>query len=273
MKKILFCFVLIFAFVVTWGCASVKTESVKTAKERYVQGINFEEQKNHREAIKAYTSAIELDPKYVDAYIKRGKARFALKPIDCIETHDDFTAAIEIDPKNADAYYERALVNFYMIYNEQGRKDMEMAALLGHKGALAWLGLLKTEEVIRYINLADYLSSKKAPFVYFDFNRADIKPSFYALLNEVGTVLKSRLPKVSIILAGHADIIGSEEYNNALSLRRAKATMNYLIEKSGIAPQRFILKAYGKSKPVAPNDTKEGRARNRRALLTAVEGL
>jgi tetratricopeptide (TPR) repeat protein len=119
MKKILFCFVLIFAFVVTWGCASVKTESVKTAKERYVQGINFEEQKKLREAIKAYTSAIELDPQYVDAYIKRGKARFAFKPIDCIETHDDFTAAIELDPKNADAYYERALVNFYMLYNEQ----------------------------------------------------------------------------------------------------------------------------------------------------------
>jgi len=89
----------------------------------------------------------------------------------------------------------------------------------------------------------------------------------------VGTVLKNSLPKVSIILAGHADIIGSEEYNNALSLKRAKATMNYLIEKNGISPKRFILKAYGKSKPVAPNDTKEGRALNRRTLLTAVEGL
>lgn len=273
MKKILFCFVLIFAFVVTWGCASVKTESLKTANERYVQGINFEEQKKHSEAIKAYTSAIELDPQYVDAYIKRGKVRFALKPIDCIEARDDFTAAIKIDPKNADAYYERALVNFYMLYNEQGRKDMEMAAKLGHKGALAWLGLLKKEEVIRYINLADYLSSKKAPLVYFDFNRADIKPSYYALLDEVGTVLKDRLPKVSIILAGHADIIGTEDYNYTLSLRRAAAIEKYLVEKSGIAPQRFILKAYGKSKPIAPNDTKEGRALNRRVLLTAVEGL
>ena len=150
---------------------------------------------------------------------------------------------------------------------------MEMAARLGHKGALEWLGLLKEEEEIRYINLADYLSSKKAPIVHFDFNRAVIKPSYCALLDEVGTVLKRRLPKVSIILAGHADIIGTEEYNYDLSLRRAKAVMNYLIEKNEIAPQRFILKAYGKSKPVAPNDTKKGRALNRRVLLTAVEGL
>ena len=273
MKKILFCSALIFAFVVTWGCASVKTGSVETAKERFVQGIKFEEQENYREAIKAYSSAIELDPKYVDAYIKRGKARFTLNPIDCINSHEDFTAAIEIDPKNGDAYYERALINFYMLYNEQGRKDMEMAAKLGHKGALEWLGLLKEEEGIKYINLADYLSSKKAPIVYFDFNLADIKPSYYALLNEVGTILKSSLPTVSIILAGHADISGSEEYNNALSLRRAKATMNYLIEVHEIAPQRFILKAYGKSKPVAPNDTEEGRSLNRYVLLTAVEDL
>ncbi|MDO9529733.1 MAG: OmpA family protein [Syntrophales bacterium] len=276
MKKTLFCFVLIFAFVVTWGCVSVKTGSVETAKERFVQGIKCEEQENYREAIKAYTSAIELDPKYVDAYIKRGKARFALKPIDCIETRDDFTTAIEIDPKNADAYYERALVNFYMLYNEQGRNDMEMAARLGHKGALEWLGLLKKEEKekgIKDINLADYLSSKKAPIVYFDFNLADIKPSYYALLDEIGTVLKRNLPKVSIIVAGHADIMGSEEYNDDLSLKRAKATMNYLIEVHEIAPQRFILKAYGRSNPVAPNDTEEGRALNRRVLLTAVEGL
>ncbi len=273
MKKILFCFVLIFAFVVTWGCASLKTGSVETAKERFVQGVNFEEQKNYREAIKAYTSAIELDPQYVDAYMKRGKARFALNPIDSMKTRDDFTSAIEIDPKNADAYYERALVNLYMIYNEQGRKDMEMAAQLGHKGARERLGLLKREEGIGYINLTDYLSSKKAPLVYFDFDRADIKPSYYALLDEVGTVLKSRLPKVSIIVAGHADILGSEDYNNALSLRRAEAVEKYLVEKSGIAPQRFILKAYGKSNPVAPNDTKEGRALNRRVLLTATEGL
>lgn len=272
MKKILFHFVLIFAFAVTWGCASVKTVPVETAKERFVKGIKFEEQKKYREAIEAYTGAIELDPQYTDAYIKRGKANFALDPTEAFKSRDDFTAAIEIDPKNADAYYERALVNFYMIYNEQGRKDMEMAARLGHKGAQKWLGLLKKEEGIGYINLADYLSSKKAPIVYFDFDRDDIKPSYYALLNEVGTVLKNRFPKVSIILAGHADITGSEEYNSALSLRRAKATMNHLIEKSGIAPQRFILKAYGKSKPVAPNDTKEGRALNRRVELTAVEG-
>ncbi|TSA56235.1 MAG: tetratricopeptide repeat protein, partial [Planctomycetaceae bacterium] len=242
----------------------------------FVQGINFEEQQNYREAIKAYTSAIELDPQYVDAYIKRGTARFALKPIDCMETRDDFTTAIEIDPENADAYYERALVNFYMLYNEQGRNDMEMAARLGHKGAQEWLGLLKKEEKkggMKDINLADYLSSKNAPIVYFDFNLADIKPSYYALLDEIGMALERTLPKVSIILAGHADILGSEDYNDTLSLSRAKAVEKYLVGKSWIAPQRFILKAYGKSKPVAPNDTEEGRSLNRCVLLTAVEGL
>ncbi len=273
MKKILFCFVLISAFVVTWGCAPLKTVPVETAKERFAQGIKCEEQGNYKEAVEAYSSAIELDPKYVDAYIKRGKARFALNPIQSLKSRNDFTAAIELDPKNADAYYERALVNFYMIYNEQGTKDMEMAARLGHKGAREWLGLPKSEEEFEYVNLADYLSSKKAPIVYYDFNRDDIKPSYHALLDEIGMVLKIKLPKVSVILAGHADSIGSEDYNNILSLRRAEAVKKYLVEKTGVASQRFILKAYGKSKPAAPNDTEEGRALNRRVLVTGGRSL
>ncbi|MBE9547358.1 MAG: OmpA family protein [Proteobacteria bacterium] len=268
MKKILFSFVLIFAFFVSWQSALAET-----AKEQFVQGISLEEQKNYKEAIKAYTRTIKLNRKYVDAYLRRGKAHFALDPTNCLQTRDDFTTAIELDPKNADAYYERALVNFYMINNEQGRKDMEMAARLGHKGAQEWLGLLKEEEGIRYINLADYLSSKNAPIIHFDFNRADIKSSYYDLLDEIGIVLKRKLPKVSIILAGHADIVGSEDYNYALSLKRAKAVMSYLMERHGIASTRFIPKAYGKSEPIAPNDTEEGRALNRRVLVTAVEGL
>ena len=266
MKKILFCFVLIFAFVIFWQSALAET-----AKEQFKKGINLEEQKNYKEAIETYTRAIKLDSKYVDAYLKRGKAYFALDPTRCLETLEDFNTAIELDPKNADAYYERALINFYMINNEQGRKDMEMAARLGHKGAQEWLGLLKEEEEFRYINLADYLSSKSAPIVHFDFNRANIKPFYYTLLDEIGMVLKRKLPKVSIILSGHADSTGTEKYNYDLSLRRAKSVMNYLVERNEIAPERITLKAYGESDPVAPNDSKEGRALNRRVVLTALE--
>jgi len=66
-----------------------------------------------------------------------------------------------------------------------------------------------------------------------------------------------------ITLAGHTDIVGTEEYNQKLSDRRAKAVADYLIRK-GINPSRINVVGYGSKKPVAPNDTEEGRAKNRR---------
>ncbi len=99
----------------------------------------------------------------------------------------------------------------------------------------------------------------------FDFNKAEIKPKYYKNLDEVVKVLKAN-PDLKVEIQGHTDNIGSAEYNMKLSLRRAQAVADYLI-KHGISPSRLRVKGYGFTRPVAPNDTPEGRALNRRVQL------
>jgi OOP family OmpA-OmpF porin len=98
--------------------------------------------------------------------------------------------------------------------------------------------------------------------INFDSNKADIKPQYYDFLNENVAVLQKN-PTIKIKIMGHTDSIGSDEYNQALSERRAKAIEDYFISK-GVDPNRIFSQGFGESKPVASNDTPEGRSKNRR---------
>jgi outer membrane protein OmpA-like peptidoglycan-associated protein len=71
---------------------------------------------------------------------------------------------------------------------------------------------------------------------------------------------------VNVIVEGHTDSTGSDAYNQALSQRRADAVLNYLVRK-GVPANRLTARGFGKSSPVASNDTREGRALNRRVEL------
>jgi len=75
-------------------------------------------------------------------------------------------------------------------------------------------------------------------------------------------------PTASLLLSAHTDNQGSDQYNLRLSAARAKTVALFLI-KQGISRQRFKVKAYGEKKPIASNDTEEGRRQNRRVELTA----
>jgi OOP family OmpA-OmpF porin len=98
--------------------------------------------------------------------------------------------------------------------------------------------------------------------VHFDFDKANIKPAYQGILNEVAKVM-SMNPGVTMEIDGHTDSTGPDAYNQKLSERRAKAAMTYLVEK-GIAKDRFMVKGFSFHKPIASNDTKDGRAKNRR---------
>ena len=74
-------------------------------------------------------------------------------------------------------------------------------------------------------------------------------------------------PRMRIEVGGHTDGKGTVEYNKKLSENRARAVVEYLISK-GLEPRRLQYKGYGKSKPIAPNDTEEGRSQNRRVEIT-----
>ena len=99
--------------------------------------------------------------------------------------------------------------------------------------------------------------------VYFDSDKAVIKDT--KVLDEAVAILKAN-PKLTGEVHGYTDSTASPEYNQKLSEARAKAVRDYFV-KQGIAPERIRAKGYGETNPVASNDTKEGRAMNRRVEL------
>lgn len=99
--------------------------------------------------------------------------------------------------------------------------------------------------------------------IYFDFDKADIKPVSQTVLDgRLVPVLKEN-PDMKVRIEGHADSTGDERYNQQLSLRRAESVRQYLISQ-GIDEIRLSIAGYGESKPIDTNDTREGRANNRR---------
>jgi OOP family OmpA-OmpF porin len=100
----------------------------------------------------------------------------------------------------------------------------------------------------------------------FDFDKSVIKKKYYSKLDEIAVMIKKD-PKLKVEVQGHTDSVGSDKYNMGLSMRRANAVRDYLIKKGGIAADRLTAVGFGESKPIAPNTTKEGRAKNRRVEL------
>ena len=100
--------------------------------------------------------------------------------------------------------------------------------------------------------------------ILFDFNKATLKPESKDELDKLGGILV-QVPDLKIEIGGHTDAIGSDATNMKLSDERAKAVRDYLVTNfSQINADNLISKGYGESKPVASNDTNEGRAKNRR---------
>lgn len=95
----------------------------------------------------------------------------------------------------------------------------------------------------------------------FDFDSAELSAKAKSDLDKVYEYLSTNIIKVEV--GGHTDSMGADEYNKDLSLRRAQAVVNYLTGK-GIAANRLTAVGYGEEKPVANNDTEEGRQQNRR---------
>jgi OmpA-OmpF porin, OOP family len=98
--------------------------------------------------------------------------------------------------------------------------------------------------------------------IFFDYNKATIKPESFPLLNEVAKVLKSR-PTMTVRIEGHTDDRGGKTYNMKLSRERARSVRNYLI-KAGIDPSRMVSEGFGLTRPLVPNTSDSNRDKNRR---------
>jgi OOP family OmpA-OmpF porin len=114
-------------------------------------------------------------------------------------------------------------------------------------------------------------TSEKVTFAadtFFDFDKAVLKPEGKAKLDDLAGKIKGITLEV-IIAVGHTDAVGSDAYNQRLSLRRAEAVKAYMVSK-GIEANRVYTEGKGEKQPVADNKTAEGRAKNRRVEIEVV---
>jgi peptidoglycan-associated lipoprotein len=99
--------------------------------------------------------------------------------------------------------------------------------------------------------------------VYFDFDKYDIRPADTRILDANAAWLKSN-PNHLVLIEGHADERGTNEYNLALGERRAKSTMNYLVSQ-GVQANRITIISYGEERPTCTEHTEACWAKNRRS--------
>ncbi|MCD6017102.1 MAG: hypothetical protein K0S53_223 [Bacteroidetes bacterium] len=105
--------------------------------------------------------------------------------------------------------------------------------------------------------------------IFFDVNKWDLKAESKAELQKIISFLKAN-PLLKVEFSGHTDNSGEKAFNKTLSNNRAKAIYDYVIEKGAIPATNLSYKGYGDTKPKAPNDSPENKAKNRRTELKIV---
>lgn len=101
--------------------------------------------------------------------------------------------------------------------------------------------------------------------ILFDVNKSALQPAAKDNLNKLAQIL-NKYEETDILIEGHTDSTGPEEYNMDLSIRRANSVGTYLAEDN-VSPVRFKLLGYGETQPLTSNDTAEGRQQNRRVEI------
>ena len=129
---------------------------------------------------------------------------------------------------------------------------------------------VKFQEIELEIGLPDTCVNSIAVLrnIFFDYGKAVLKPESKHELDKVYQLLE-KYPTMRMEISGHTDNVSSEKFNQRLSENRAKSVAKYLIEK-GINKDRLVAKGYAFSKPIADNETKEGRKQNRRVEFKVI---
>jgi OOP family OmpA-OmpF porin len=121
------------------------------------------------------------------------------------------------------------------------------------------------EDYVVTATTRDKIVGFKLDHIQFGFDKSEIEIEFTMELDLVGEILNEN-PDSYIVLAGHTDNRGTEEYNLALSHQRVEAVADYLAKEFNIDLNRVSMFWYGEAAPVASNDTDEGRQQNRRVV-------
>lgn len=105
--------------------------------------------------------------------------------------------------------------------------------------------------------------------VYFDTNKSNINAASQATLDKLAGIL-SEYPDTNVLVVGHTDSTGPDDYNMTLSKQRAQSVTNYFTGQKGLASSRFTTNWFGETQPMYDNSTAEGRSKNRRVNVAIV---
>jgi len=103
--------------------------------------------------------------------------------------------------------------------------------------------------------------------IQFEYNKAIIRPESFDLMAEIAQVINAHPEILKLRIEGHTDNVGSKKFNMKLSLRRAEAVRDYLVNQGKVDASRLEVAGFGFDNPIASNDTEEGRAKNRRVAF------
>jgi len=112
---------------------------------------------------------------------------------------------------------------------------------------------------------------KAGALINFGFDSAEINSDSLPLLDEFGKALKNNFMDTVILIAGHTDNEGSNDYNQTLSEQRAEAVVEYLKTSHGINPDKLLSKGFGETQPIIDNNTEKNRFINRRVEFVRID--
>ncbi|WP_157977803.1 OmpA family protein, partial [Paraburkholderia kururiensis] len=157
------------------------------------------------------------------------------------------------------------------------RDELDRYARIGVPLRLSF-GMFRGARLVPSLNeaIASYVPPPPPPAVVtldsmslFDSGKAQLRPGSTRAMVGALEMIKAH-PDKRILVAGYTDNVGTPKSNLNLSAARAEAVRDWLIEASGIPATQFAIQGYGDTRPVATNDTPEGRARNRRVEITLI---
>lgn len=240
MKNVLFLIVFTFSFGLS--CFSQTSDSLNPFTDK--------------EILKLSSQIYELEKK--DSLARATEPNgFDLKDHNTIM---DKTLLIDLNDDSVHFYTGQEVVKLSNYIYELEKRDSLRTAKAMEKVAPVVEYQLEEEEELQYFESV----------VYFKFDSYAITADSYKPLEDVVKILET-YKNLTFVIEGYCDIIGSKAYNKVLSLKRANAVKDYFVKKKGIAQSRIVtVTGFGADKFAAPNNTPEGRAKNRRVIIKAV---
>ncbi|MCK5832047.1 OmpA family protein [bacterium] len=176
--------------------------------------------------------------------------------------------------ENIGAVMSNDLTGEYLIVLPVGEAFGYVAEKEGYLPASAHLDLIEAEAYSEmhhdiFISPIQRGAQTVLKNVFFDFDKAILRPESVGELNRVKTILDENKSLV-VEIAGHTDSLGTFEYNNELSAKRAQAVADWLIE-NGIDKERIEVRGYGESNPISENSTEVGQQENRRVVFEIID--